>query len=208
MAKRAWYVAALVALVATATAVEAAPPRVKKVCNLVVDSKGDAKDFTVLQTNGMWPNIPAMDITRADLASAGNTLTGLIQVDRLAATEPTAPMGMAWRIEFNVGETILYVQALSDSNGVVAYEYGVLKNGAYTKIGGATGNFDTTANQVRVHAPLSGFVGEARLVAGTKLTKVSARAGRRTPFVPFEADRADSTSTYVVHAPSCVVVGK
>ena len=215
------------ALVAGAGAGAAsAAPAAKPVCNLVSDATGDASVSGV-------PGGAGDDITSADIASDGKTLTGVVRVAGLAANDPEWLNGRAYFADFSVpgSEDVLFVQARAYPTGVIwSYGYSGVDptsgvNTSYT-LGSATGVIDVAKKEVRISAPVKGFVtgAKAKLAKGVKLKGLGARiyrqggqglvpsqevAGTRVPLSGLNVllDEA-SGSSYVVGTPSCVAVGK
>lgn len=202
------------------------PKPVKPVCNLVIDDKGDAALAGV-------PGGSGDDILSADLASDATTLTGVIRMAGLAANDPEWLNGRAYFAEFTApgSPDVLFVQARAYPTGVI-YSYGYSGvdptsgvNTSYT-LGPATGVVDTATKEVRISAPVKGFVdgAKAKLGKGSKLTALGARvfrqggqglvpsqtvSGTRVPLGGFNVllDEAAGGS-YVMSTPSCVAVGK
>lgn len=201
------------------------PKPVKPVCNLVVDEAGDANLSGV-------PGGTGDDIVSADVASDGVTITGVVRTASLALNDPEWLNGRAYFAEFTApgSPDVLFLQARNYPTGVI-YSYGYSGvdptsgiNTSYT-LGSATGVIDTAKKEVRISAPVKGFVdgAKAKLAKGSKLTALSARlfrqggqglvpsqtvAGTRVPVggVNVLLDDAFGTS-YVVGTPSCVAVG-
>ncbi len=230
MRARATLVATALLLTAGAGYASAAPkPRpkpVKPVCNLVVDDKGDAGVSGV-------PGGPGDDVLSADLASDGVTLTGVVRTAGLAANDPEWLNGRAYFAEFTApgSADVLFLQARAYPTGVIwTYGYSGVDptsgiNTSYT-LGAATGVVDVAKKEVRISAPVKGFVdgAKAKLGKGAKLTTLGARVfrqggqglvpsqtvgGTRVPLGGFNVlfDEA-AGGNYVMGTPSCVAVGK
>lgn len=209
-----------------AAAPKAKPKPVKPVCNLVADAAGDA------EVNGV-PGGAGDDIVGGDVASDGTTLTGVVRMAGLAANDPEWLNGRSYFLEFTApgSPDVLYLQARAYPTGVI-YSYGYSGvdptsgiNTSYS-LGPATGVIDVAAKEVRVSAPVKGFVdgAKAKLARGAKLSGLGARVfrqggqglvpsqevgGTRVPLSGLNVlfDEAFGTS-YVVGTPSCVAVGK
>ena len=219
-----------VALVVPAGAgIAAAAPKpkpVKPVCNLVSDPSGDA------QVNGV-PGGAGDDIVGGDVASDGVTLTGVVRMAGLAANDPEWLNGRSYFLEFTApgSPDVLFVQARAYPTGVI-YSYGYSGvdptsgiNTSYT-LGQATGVIDVAKKEVRVSAPVKGFVdgAKAKLAKGAKLSSIGSRVfrqggqglvpsqevgGVRVPLSGLNVLLDDAVgSSYVVGTPSCVAVGK
>ena len=226
MKTRAALLATVVLITGGAGAASAAPKKVKPVCNLVVDAAGDAN-------LGGAPGGAGDDITSADIASDGKTLTGVIRMAGLAANDPEWLNGRAYFAEFVApgSQDVLFVQARAYPTGVIwSYGYSGVDptsgiNTSYT-LGTATGVIDVAKKEVRISAPVKGFVdgAKAKLAKGAKLTALGARVyrqggqglvpsqevgGTRVPLSGLNVLLDDASgSSYVMGTPSCVVVGK
>jgi hypothetical protein len=232
MKTRATLLATSLLLTAGAGYASAAPakpkPKPKPVCNLVVDDKGD----------GTYNNVPGADgddILSADVASDKTTLTGVIRLGSVAANDPQAPLGRAFNVLFTApgSPDLLFVAARMYPQGA-QYVYGYQAvdpdSGINTnyQLGTASGVVDTAKNEIRISAPVKGFVegAKAKLAPGAKLAGLGAEAYRvagqgfvpsqvlvpgtpRAPLggalLPFDAATGGS---YVMGTPSCVAVGK
>lgn len=211
--------------VATA-APKAKPKPVKPVCNLVVDDTGDAELAGV-------PGGTGDDIVSGDVASDGVTVTGVVRTASLAVNDPEWLNGRAYFAEFTApgSADVLFLQARNYPTGVI-YSYGYSGvdptsgiNTSYT-LGSATGTIDTAKKEVRISAPVKGFVdgAKAKIAKGSKLSGLGARVyrqggqglvpsqtvnGTRVPLGGFNVLLDEATgSSYVVGHPSCVAVGK
>lgn len=211
---------------ATLTGLATAAPAPPPVCQLIKDAKGDAKYNNV-------PGDGSVDITSADVASDGKTVTAVVRVDKLTVPNPQSPLGQAWFLKFNVkgAPEILFLSARQYPQGN-AFVYGYTAedpntgiNTSYT-LGTATGALDTAKNEIRISVPAEKFKdAKAKLTKGTKLTGLLADSWRiagqgavpsqnvggvaRVPLggflLPF--DTAEG-KTYTVGTRSCVVLGK
>ncbi|MCA1711189.1 MAG: hypothetical protein LC789_05930 [Actinobacteria bacterium] len=192
-----------------AVAAPKAKPKPVPVCNLVADDKGDATGGVVSPGN-----VPAWDVTSADIATDAKTLTSVIRVDKLAKSVNDSPLGSQWRMDFFVGEKHLYTQATSTPFGD-KFIFGYTDTTSHRVAdAGATGVFDLDLNEVRVSVPLSGIESQAKITPGTKLTQLSAQAGDYintaggSPSLSNAADEAEGAKPYAAATPSCVAVGK
>ena len=203
-----------------------AAPAKKPVCNLVSDATGDAN------VNGV-PGGAGDDIVSADFGSDAKTLTGVVRMAGLAANDPEWLNGRAYFAEFTApgSPDVLFVQARAYPTGVI-YSYGYSGvdptsgvNTSYT-LGQATGVVDVAKKEVRISAPVKGFVegAKAKLAPGATLKSIGARvyrqggqglvpsqevAGTRVPLSGLNVLLDDATGgTYVMGTKSCVVVGK
>lgn len=209
-----------------AAAATAAPKAAKPVCNLVADPAGDANVSGV-------PGGAGDDIVSADIATDAKTLTGVVRLSALAANDPEWLNGRAYFAEFTApgSPDILFVQARAYPTGVIwSYGYSGVDptsgvNTSYT-LGAATGVIDVAKKEVRISAPLKGFVdgAKAKMAPGAKLTGVGARvyrqggqglvpsqevAGTRVPLSGLNVLLDDAAGgSYVMGTKSCVVVGK
>jgi hypothetical protein len=205
---------------------KAKPKPVKPVCNLVVDDKADANLSGV-------PGGAGDDILSADVASDGVTLTGVVRMAGLAANDPEWLNGRAYFAEFTApgSPDVLFLQARAYPTGVIwSYGYSGVDptsgiNTSYT-LGSATGVIDVAKKEVRISAPVKGFVtgAKAKIGKGAKLAALGARvfrqggqglvpsqevAGTRVPLSGLNVLLDDAFGgSYVVGTPSCVAVGK
>ena len=205
--------------------VAVAAPAPKPVCQLVKDAKGDA-------TYNNVPGDSSVDITSADVASDGKTITGVIRVDKVVNPNPQAPAGQAWFVKFNVkgAPEILFLSARAYPTGdkfvfgYTAPDPNTDVNTSYT-LGTATGVIDTAKNEIRISTAAAGFkVAKANIVKGAKLSGLLADSWRiagqgavpsqevgpaRAPLggflLPFDSATGGS---YVVGTKSCVALGK
>jgi hypothetical protein len=226
MKARSTLIAASLLALAAAGHASAAPAKAKPVCNIISDPAGDAGVSPA-------PGADGDDIVSADVASDGTTLTGVIRTAALADVDPQAPMGRSYFVEFSVkgSADLLFVSARTYPTGTkFVYGYSGVDpntgvNTSYT-LGEATGVIDVAKKEVRISAPVKGFVdgAKAKLANGTKLGALASRVYRqggqglvpsqqvgpaRVPLGGFNLLFDDAVGgTYVVGTPSCVVVGK
>jgi hypothetical protein len=206
--------------------VATAAPKAKPVCNLVADATGDAN-------LGGAPGGAGDDIVSADIATDAKTLTGVVRMAGLAANDPEWLNGRAYFAEFTApgSADVLFVQARAYPTGTIwSYGYSGVDptsgiNTSYT-LGSATGVIDEAKKEVRISAPVKGFVdgAKAKIGPGVKLKGLGARvyrqggqglvpsqevAGTRVPLSGLNVLLDDAAGgTYVMGTPSCVAVGK
>lgn len=207
---------AVVASAALAGSSGAAP----KACNLVTDAKGDAVNNGLLGGDlasvPPAPNEAAFDIVSADLATDAKLLTAVIRVDKASPTATTAPTGMAWRVDWMVGETKLWASVTNDPRNGLKGFYGYIDpvTGGGKFLGSdAKAIIDTAKNEVRVTVPLAAYSTQASLKKGTKVHTITSRSGRfanaeNSATLNFGNDTAEGKLGYVLGAKSCVAVGK
>ena len=201
-------------------------PKAKPVCQIIKDATGDAA------YNGAVPGDGNDDVVSGDLASDGKTITGVIRLAALSQPDPMAPFGQGFFVRFTPKGTdkVLFVSARTYPTGTT-FVYGYAApdpntgvNTSYT-LGTAKGVLDTARKEVRISAPVAGFVpAQVKLVKGLKLLSPTADTwrivgqgvvpsqevgGARVPIggllLPFD----DATGpAYVVGTPSCVKPGK
>lgn len=187
--------------VGTFTANAATKKKLKPVCNLLIDPKGDA-DSALLGAN----QDQAMDILSADVATGATKITAVIRVAKLANPDTLSPSGIFYEFSFTgsnsqVGE-VMYVQV--DPTGVV------------WQGGDGTGVLDFKKSEVRITLPLSYFgTGSAALVPGPPLHNFIAYADVDNDVKPVPTtltalgdSAGPSKTSYAPGTPSCVVVGK
>lgn len=198
-ARAAVLVSAIIAAGLAGSASAATKPA-PKVCKLITDATGD-----------VTPAGPSLDIVSGDVASDAATkkITAVIRVaGGLGASEPTAPTGRTWRIQFThpSSDKPLYLLASQEPTGTT-FEFGTISGNFLDGQGTATGVIDAAKNEVRITAP-SAFDGLAKLTAGSKVTSISAVTQRRFVVLLTAGDSAIATKSYTLGAASCVAVGK
>lgn len=214
--------------IASAAPAKPKPAAAAPVCNLVADPKGDAK------YNGV-PGAAGDDIVSADVASDATTITGVLRLAGLSASDPNAPFGRGYFVLFSAPSSAdqLFVSARTYPQGTkFVYGYqGVDPNSgintSYT-LGDATGVVDTAKGEIRISAPVKGLVdgAKAKLASGVTLKALAATSYRivgqgfvpsqspapgapRVPLGGFLLPFDDAAGgKYVMGAPSCVAVGK
>jgi hypothetical protein len=216
----------LVTAALTGSAADAAP-KVKPVCNIVVD---DAKDtFLVRAQDGTapGPQEDGFDILSADLASDAKTVTAVIRVKKLSSAIQTSPQGAGFSFDFLVPGSELQASLRAVFiNGQAPYFEVTSKdpnvpNSPSTFLALAKGFADTKKNEVHISAPVGAFSSLGAIKKGTALSPASdaATSGRAVPPSPgmagqpvasrfVFADVATEGKVYKVGTPSCVVPGK
>jgi len=205
------------------------PVAVAPVCNLVVDAKGDAKYNNV-------PGAAGDDIVSADLANDATTITGVVRLAGLSANDPQAPFGRNFSVLFTApgSPDLLFMSARTYPQGtkfVYGYQAPDPTSGVNTNfvLGDAMGVVDTAKAEVRISAPVKGYIdgAKAKLAPGAKLAGLTASVDRIVGqgFVPSQSpapgaprvplggfllpfDAANGTAPYFMGTPSCVAVGK
>jgi hypothetical protein len=170
--------------------------RVKKICKLVKDTKGDAKR---VGTNGLaTPSSDAnLDILTADVATNATTITAVIRLAGLTKDDNMAPTGRQYALQFQVGNRAAVIDAVLDPTGTTYYG------------GDGRGVVDYKYKQVRISVPLTKL--DVTIRPGTALKNVSAttfRVGAQGSVALGIADGASTTKTYVAGTPTCVKVGR
>ncbi|HUR13004.1 MAG TPA: hypothetical protein VM097_00785 [Mycobacteriales bacterium] len=164
--------------VLTVVLLAAAAPAVSKVrpvCRLVSDARGDAGSAAVSQV----PGGDTDDLLSADIASDGRTVTAVLRLADVQVPDPMSPGGRAYAFYFQLrGSATRYALTARTYPTGTRYHYGYLAKDAATNtyltlLGEATGSVSTATDQVRVHAPAAGFRVPA-LRRGTALTELSA----------------------------------
>jgi hypothetical protein len=176
------------------------------VCHLLVDPSGDSGPFANTAGSAAAPlQDPSLDITGADVASDGVTVTGVIRVAKLTATSDQSKFGRQWEINFLVaGKSAGLVATNSPIDG--------------TSYGTAKGVFDTARNEIRMSITWAELTAGTKVPKGTKISSLSVNAnavvarpaatgGNVVSLLYGNYDDAISTSTYTVGALSCVKVG-
>lgn len=208
MSRRLIAVLAVTLVAVPAVAAQANSRGVKRVCNILTDPTGDATRFFVSVGVDPWPNVAALDIKSADVASNASMLTTVIRVATLR-DEPTAPGGQAWTLYFTLNDQRLYTRVEKPSGGNAVAEVGYYLNATYNELKSATAVFDTAKNEVRVNAPVLAFAPKPVPNVGLRATSIEVQTARLFPGLPeFPADVATTKTNYVFGTPSCVPVGK
>ena len=206
------------------TAADAATKPVAKpkpVCNLIPDAEGDQALVAVKTTDGD-------DLVGADFASDGTTVTAVIKAKTLATSDPTAPLGRSYYVDFNLDKSDvgLFLSARVYPTGTT-YTFGYRGvdpdsglNTAYS-LGEAKGKLDTATGTITMTAQAKDFdKAQVKLVKGAKVTPLTASiwrisgqgvvpsqevSGHRVPLggLQSQVDTADG-QPYVIGTPSCV----
>lgn len=226
-------VLAITALLAAAGAAEAttAKKKLKPVCNLVTDPKGDS-ELAPLTGGPGAPGDDTSDVVSADIASNAKTLTGVVRLAGLSNPDPESPLGMAYYVDFVVpGSSTLYFLTArlypTGNHFYFGYEGAdpVLPLNTLYAVSEGTGVVDTAKNEVRISVPLAAVAKTVKLPKGASLSGLAAKAYRvmgqgvapsqnvgpaRAPIGGLSElmDEAAGTKTYTVGQRSCVPVGK
>jgi hypothetical protein len=194
--------------------------RVRPVCHLVTDPRGDAATVTT-------PRVPGGDtddLLSADVAGDGRTVTAGLRMAALQLPDPMAPTGRSYVLTFRLrGAPTTYFLAARTYPTGTRYEYGTYPVDAvgqsYVRVlGHGTGSVSPATREVRVSAPVSGLGAGRR---GATLVELGAGVYRQwsqelmedpgaTPVhVPVLATKFDEGAgdRYVVGTPSCVRPG-
>lgn len=135
-----------------------AASKVRPVCHLVTDDRGDTGAVLFPGTQGVL-GTDTDDLLSADVASDGRTLTAVLRLADLQPSDPAAPTGRAYVFSFKVrGRDTGYFLAARTAPTGTRYLYGYFAtdetgHGYNVVAGEATGSVSTTAHQVRISAP-------------------------------------------------------
>jgi hypothetical protein len=217
--------AIVAALAGTATTQVANAAKVKPVCNLITDPKGDSN------LDGV-PGEGTVDIVSADIASNAKTLTAVVRLADLQNPDPESPLGLAYYLEFNVpgSSAVWFLTArLYPTGNHFFFGYQgpdpLLPLNTLYATDAVTGVVDTAKKEIRVSAPLSVVNKSVKVHSGVKLSGLVASAYKvlgqglvpsqnvgpgRLPLGGLSEtyDTAPSSKIYVMGTPSCVAVGK
>ena len=212
-------------LAGTVLAVPAtAAPRVRTVCRLVTDPRGDAGTTAI-------PHVPGGatdDILSADVASDGRTVTAVLRMVDVQVPDPVAPAGRGYTFSFQLrgAPTTYFLTARTYATGT-RYQYGSYAvdgtGQSYVRVlGEGTGKVSTTAHEVHVSAPAAAFRPQ-QVRRGAILVSLTARVYRwwgqglvdDQDVGPVHVPLYGTGSTfdealgdrYVVGTPSCVKLG-
>ena len=200
---------ALAASVVLGGAVASAAPKVKPVCNLLVDAKDDAKGFLVTEPGPVPVSDPNLDILSADLATDAKKITAVIRLAAMDATDPMSPGGHAFYLNFSVNGVPFYLNADNDATLGRSFSVGGFDaEGFRASFGEASGVFDVMKKEIRITAPLSALTGAGKVKPGATIDGIEALAQRLAVVLTPSADDAVASATYKAQAPSCVAVGK
>lgn len=231
--------AALVAALVVAGSAEAATkkpvkkhvaPKPKPVCDLVTDKPGDANGIQLglasqEPTENAGPSDDVMDILSADVAANPTTITGVVRLKKLAATDTSAPSGINWSINFTIGGVPFSLQAYADPTGAVSYtgSYVDPKLGGQLYAGNLNGTFDTKKSEIHISIPTDTIAKQAAVTNGTLVTAINAAAGPEVLVPeatgalgggalltdnPNTVDQTANGKDYKVGTLSCVTPGK
>jgi hypothetical protein len=189
--------------------------RVRPVCHLITDPRGDTAALAT-------PHVPGSDtddLLSADLASDGRRVTAVLRVAALQQPDPVAPTGRGYQFTFQVRglRTTYFLAARTYPTGT-SYTYGDFPDDAYVRVlGHGTGTVNPATREVRVSAPVAGFLPKSvrrgsTLVAlaagvyrqwGPELLEDSGSNPVHTANLASGFDRGEG-DRYVVGTPSCV----
>jgi hypothetical protein len=188
-------------LLAAGSAVAAPKPS----CNLVVDDKGDT-------ASAPFPASDTIDITSADVASDGQTLTAVLRVAKYTANETATVYGKRYIVAFEgAGLKPMYLTALDYPVGV-SYNFGEVTESAtgpsYSSTGAAKGSIDAAKGEIKISVSAADLAAASfgKLTKGGVLKGINAVTFRRVGNQLFEGDDASTSKKYTVGAPSCVAV--
>jgi hypothetical protein len=224
-------VLAIVGVLGAATVAEAATgAKVKPVCHLITDPKGDS---TLSPTGGGGvPGDATSDVVSADIASNAKTLTAVIRLAGLQNPDPESPLGMAYYVDFTApGDSTLYFLTArlypTGNHFFFGYEGSdpILPLNTLYAVTEGTGVVDTAKGEVHISVPLSAIAKTVKLAKGEVLSGLTATSYRifgqgvvpsqnvgpaRAPVggLSEQMDTAVSRSTYTLGQASCVKVGK
>ncbi|MBK5307369.1 MAG: hypothetical protein JJD92_11840 [Frankiaceae bacterium] len=199
--------------------VATAAPKVKPVCNLVVDAAADAS----VDPAGVAKD-DALDVLSVDVASNKSDITAVLRVKKLASSASGIPAATNWSVNFSADGTDFSMAGHTTVAGTQVFDTAYAGATGGSLYGpGTTGVFDTAKNEVRITAPLSLLSAQAYIKAGkTKVTGIGGTTGPEllVPDVsgtfgptifswnPATADGTEAGRDYLAGSPSCVVPGK
>lgn len=171
--------------VGSAQAAAKKPKPVPPVCNLVADPSGDANGVNLnqsplptLPTTTAGASTDALDVTSVDVAADKTNLTTVLRLKKLAATSSSAPTGMNWTAQFNVGPTTFYLAAHANYAGALTYDAAYASTAGGNIISGTpVGSFDTAKNEIHISVPVTMLAKQALIKVGTKITAIGATTG-------------------------------
>jgi hypothetical protein len=184
----------LAASVVAGGAAVAAPKKVKPVCNIVTDAKGDG---TLVAT----PNAKPLDIISADIATGPKTVTAILRLDGMDS-DPMTTLGVEYKINFTVGGVSNFLRYQNSTGLGETYDYGDQSgaNGGSTSKGTAEGVIDAAKGTITTSAPKSEFAG----MKGGTATEIVARSYVSLGALFESADVAEGAAAYKDHTPSCL----
>jgi hypothetical protein len=221
-------VGALALVLATVVGAPAhAASKPKTPCQWVKDEKNDTFLARAAEGNPNNPQEPGLDITSADLASDGKTVTAVIRIAKWSPSVQTAPLGYGFAFTFlpplsNMEASLRAVFITGQAPYYEAtYRDPSVPNGPSTFLSLATGSVNTAKGEIHISAPATAFAPIGLIKKGAKLFPGTdtATSGRAVPPTPGTAgqptatrmvfsDAAATGKPYTVGAPSCVVPGK
>jgi hypothetical protein len=192
---------------------------------VVPDVKGDAvyNPLSVAADVPLVPGTPGDDLLSADVASDGKYVTAVLRMVAVQEPDPVAPTGRSYAFSFEVrGLPTAYFLAARTYPTGTRYEYGDYPVDAtgmsYVRVlGHGTGSVSAATHEVRVRAPLAGFLPRS-VRRGSTLVGLTAGVYRQWGQEPMEDpgiapvhvpvlasafDEAEG-DRYVVGTPSCV----
>jgi len=190
-----------------------------KVCNLVVDAKGDQRMGGNNTPDGVYES-PDQDILSGDVASNKRYLTAVIRLASLRDVDTDVPTGRSYVAAFRVGATRYSMQAVY---GVDSQSGSATNDTTGVGIGSVGVVWDFQAREVRMTAPVSYFglkpgtrVGELTLTAGYHFGSGGVSVGAVPGYGAYagafgadsEGDVATTRREYVAGTPSCVGVAR
>lgn len=190
---------AILALVAGATAADAAPRRrkpapKKPVCKVVQDAKDDATE--TLETDS--PTDPGLDIVSADIATDANRITVVWRVSSLAGAPTSWPAGRGFNFQFKIHGEVNVLAAT------------VAPNGNLWQAGKGQGVVDAAKNEIRMTVPIADL--REKFKPNERLTDMLVTTWRMAGNTDFKLGRVDDAVAvkpfyYTAAWPSCVRVG-
>jgi hypothetical protein len=186
-------VALCVSVVAGGAAV-AAPKKVKPVCNIVSDAKGDGQLVAT-------PNAKPLDIVSADIATGPKTVTAILRLDGMDS-DPMTTLGVEYKINFTVGGMSQFLRYQNTAGIGESYDYGDQSgaNAGSTSKGTADGAIDAAKGTITISAPKSEFPG----MKGGTATEIVARSYVSLGALFESADVAEGALSYKDLTPSCL----
>ena len=187
-------VAVLLATSVVAGGAAVAAPKVKPVCNIVTDDKGDG---TLIAT----PNAKPLDIVSADIATGKKTVTAILRLDGLGS-DPMTTLGVEYKINFTVGGVSQFLRYQNSTGLGETYDYGDQSgaNAGSTSKGTADGAIDVAKGTITISAPKSEFAG----MKGGTATEIVARSYVSLGALFEAADTAEGAVPYKDLTPSCL----
>jgi hypothetical protein len=190
-----------------------------KVCNLVVDAKGDQRMGGNHTPDGVYES-PDQDIVGGDIASNKRYVTAVVRLASLRDVDTDVPTGRSYVAAFTVGATRYSMHAVY---GVDSQSGSASNDTAGVGLGHVGVVWDFQSREVRMTAPVSYFGAKpGSRIGGLTLTSnyhfgsggvsVGAVPGYGAYAGAFGTDSAGDTATttrtYVAGTPSCVGVAR